>query len=231
MLDFLNQNSGALMVVFTAIVTISTGVYAFLTAYLVAETRKMRQAQTEPKMEIVLRPREEWIHLVNLYIRNIGLGPAYDVSFNIEPEAGGEGAKKLIEDFTTANFLKTGLKYLGPGQEVMSGYSQMTEQFNQKVETVLNVSVHYRGVTGRPLQERIRIDFSELKGLSRIGKPHLYAIAQSLENIERAINGALSGFNRLKADVYTTEDRQQEKREWEEYRNNAIAQSRKAENS
>ncbi|PNR89319.1 hypothetical protein X925_03280 [Petrotoga sp. 9T1HF07.CasAA.8.2] len=47
-LEFLNQNSGALAVVFSALVAIATIVYAKLTWSLVAETRKMREAQIEP---------------------------------------------------------------------------------------------------------------------------------------------------------------------------------------
>ncbi len=74
MLEFLNKNAGALTVIFTAVVTLSTVVYAILTAALVKETRRMRQAQTEPKIEITLRPSDEWINLIRLHLKNIGLG-------------------------------------------------------------------------------------------------------------------------------------------------------------
>jgi PIN domain nuclease of toxin-antitoxin system len=55
-LDFLNKNSGALTVLFTAVVTISTVAYSILTGKLVSETTKMRQVQTEPKIEIMIKP-------------------------------------------------------------------------------------------------------------------------------------------------------------------------------
>ncbi len=42
-LDFLNENAGALTVIFTAVVTLSTVAYATLTRVLVSETRKMRR--------------------------------------------------------------------------------------------------------------------------------------------------------------------------------------------
>ena len=228
MLDFLNQNSAALTVIFTAVVTISTAVYAILTACLVAETRRMRRAQTDARIEIVLKPSQEWIQLVNLYIRNIGLGPAYDISFDIEPEMVTEGTRQLIEDFTKANFLKSGLKYLGPGQEVVSHDSQMNENFEQKMSSVLHFIVHYKSATGKKHQERFRIDFSELKGFTRIGTSPLYVIARTLEKIESALHSALSGSSRIKTDIFTEEDRRREKKEWEEYREQAIAQSKKA---
>lgn len=75
----------------------------------------MRQAQTEPKVEVVIKSREAWISLIHVSVRDIGLEPAYGISFDIAAEKGGEGVQALIEDFTRANFSNTGLSYLGPG--------------------------------------------------------------------------------------------------------------------
>jgi hypothetical protein len=186
----------------------------------------MRQAQTEPKVEVIIKPREEWISLIHVYVRNIGLGPAYDISFNITAEKGGEGAQALIDDFTKANFFKTGLKYLGPGQELVSDLSQMTEKFEQKIESVLVFNVCYRGATGKPYQEKFRLDFSEFKGRTQIGTPHLYAIAQHLEKIQNDFHSLATGFKRIKADVYDSEDREQERREREERRNELLAKNK-----
>jgi hypothetical protein len=227
MLEFFNQNSGVLMVIFTGVVTLSTVVYAILTGLLVAETRRMRQAQTEPRVEVTIKPREEWISLIHVYVRNIGLGPAYEISFEVTAEAGEEGAKALIQDFTRTQFFTTGLRYLGPGQEVISDYSQMTEKFEAKIESVLIFVVRYKSATGKDYMDRYRIDFSEFKGRTQIGKPHLYAIAQYLEKIQQDFNRLATGFNRIKADVYNSEDREKERKEWEEHREQLIAESKK----
>ena len=53
-LEFLNQNSGAFTVIFSALVAIATIVYAILTGRLVSETRKMRGVQTEPKVSVTI---------------------------------------------------------------------------------------------------------------------------------------------------------------------------------
>ncbi len=55
---YLNSNAGALTVIFTAVVTISTVAYAILTRNLVLETKKMREVQTEPRIEISIQPLE-----------------------------------------------------------------------------------------------------------------------------------------------------------------------------
>lgn len=217
MISYLNQNSGALIVIFTAVVTLSTVVYALLTAMLVTETRRMRQAQTEPKVQVIVKPWDEWINIVHIYIRNIGLGPAYDISFDTSAEAGDEGAQELISDFTKANFFRTGLKYLGPGQELAPGYSQMTKDFDKKVSSILVFTVHYRDAIGKRYQESFRLDFSEFLGITRIGKPHLYAIAQNLEKLQKDFNNIATGFKRLKIDVFDHDDREEEQKEWEEH--------------
>lgn len=215
------------MVIFTAVVTISTVVYAFLTARLTEETRRMRKIQTEPKIEVALKPREEFVNIVNIYTKNIGLGPAYEITFEITIEAGNEGANELIKDFTKPNFFNTGLNYLGPGKEVLSGFSQMNKMYDKKIESVLNFTVQYKGIAGDNYEEQFRIDFSEFKGTSKLGKPHLYAIAQSFEKLQRDIGHIVSGFKRIRAEVYTSEDREKERKEEED----CIEQLKKEQNS
>lgn len=215
MIEFLIENSGGLMVVFTAVVTISTVVYAFLTARLASETRKMRLAQTDPKIEVVVKPREEWINFMNLYVRNIGMGPAYDLNFQFHAEASPEGAEMLIKDFTESAFLKSGLRYLGPGEKAESNVTAIHEGYDKKIEAVLGVQVRYRNSSGREIKETFRLDFSEFRGLSRLGEPHLYAIAQSLSKIQKDVDHIASGFRRLRVDVFTEEDRIREREQRE----------------
>lgn len=62
-LDFLNKNSGALTVLFTAVVTISTVIYSVLTGKLVSETKRMRRVQTEPKIEVTIKSFDFAIHI------------------------------------------------------------------------------------------------------------------------------------------------------------------------
>ena len=81
-ITYLNSISGALTVIFTGVVTIATIAYAVLTWSLVSETKKMREVQTEPRIEITLKPLNFAINIVRLHVRNIGLGPAKNVEFS-----------------------------------------------------------------------------------------------------------------------------------------------------
>ena len=214
---YLNSNSGALTVIFTAVVTISTVAYAILTRSLVSETKKMREVQTEPRIEIILKPLDSAINIVRLNVRNIGLGPAKNVKFTSNVSSGGEGAEKLLGEFNKANFLKTGLKYFGPGHELHSGYTQITKDFDAKVASVLIYGLEYESITGKKYSDQITIDLSELKGMNQLGKPNLYAITQSIEAIQKDFSHVLSGFKKIHADVYTSEDRDREAAEERAY--------------
>lgn len=209
-LDFLNKNSGALTVIFTGVVTLATAVYAVLTWLLVNETRLMRQVHTEPKLEITARSLDIAIHIVRLHIRNIGLGPALNVKFSPRVIAGGESAQNLLAEFTETNFFSVGLAYFGPGQKRTSHYTQMTEDHDGKIASVLAFDVAYESVTGKRYKEALTIDMSEQKGSYQLGKPHIYAIVQSLEKIKKDIHHITTGFKRVRADVYTREDRKAE---------------------
>lgn len=207
---YLNSNSGALTVVFTAVVTISTVAYAILTWSLVSETKRMREVQTEPRIEITLKSLDYAINIVRLHIRNIGLGPAKNIRFTSHISSGGDVAEKLLEEFNKANFLKVGLKYFGPGHELYSGYTQITKDFDAKIASVLLYDVEYESFTGKKYKDQITIDISERKGTTQLGKPNLYAIAQSIEAIEKEFSHVVSGFKKIHADVYTTKDRDRE---------------------
>lgn len=212
-LDFLNTNSGALTVLFTGVVTISTVVYSILTGKLVSETTKMRQVQTEPKIEVTIKSFDFAINIVRLHIRNIGLGPAINVTFNLKIISGGQIAQTLIDEFTKANFLKIGLKYFGPGQERYSHYTQLTQQYNEKIESILVIEISYQSANGVKYIEQSIIDMSELKGAYQLGTPNLYSMAKSLEKIQKDISHIVSGHKKISTQIYTAKDRQKEDKE------------------
>lgn len=209
-LDYLNKNSGALTVLFTAVVTISTVAYAVLTWILVSETKRMRQVQTEPRIEITIRSFDFAIHIVRLRIRNIGLGPAINVKFTPRVLSGGEAAQALLDELTKSNFFKVGLKYFGPGQERFSHYTPMTDGYDGKIESVLSIDFEYESTTGIKYTEQATIDMSELKGEYQLGTPNLYSIAKSLEKLQEEFSHITSGFKKISTNIYTSEDREKE---------------------
>jgi hypothetical protein len=227
-LEALKQHSDALTVIFTAVVTLSTAVYAILTAILVSETKKMREVQTEPKIHITLESFDFAIHIIRLNILNIGFGPASNLTFQPSVIAGGDSAEKLLSEFTESNFFKTGLRHFGPGQNVYSAYTQTTQDFEGKSASVLSFKVNYKSATGKKYSDEIIIDMSEIKDRYQLGKPNLYSIANSLEKLQKDVGHIVSGFKRVKADVYSSVDRKEEREEMERWYEE---QNRERENS
>jgi hypothetical protein len=79
--EFLNKNSGALSVLFSAAVTVATVVYAILTWKLVRETMLLREAQTEPRIEITAQPFETAFKLPGSRCETLGWVQLRDYDF------------------------------------------------------------------------------------------------------------------------------------------------------
>lgn len=214
---FLNQNAGALSTVFSGIVMLATLVYALLTAALVKETRQMREVQTEPRIEVTACPSPEFVSIITLRVKNIGLGPAYDVCFKLRGESESAGENELIQDFSKSQFLTKGLQYLGPGQELQSRYTHMTQNYEGKIKARLVIDVRYKSAAGKSYGHAIPVYFEEFEGYGTVGTPHLYAIASAMEKIEKNIDHLATGFRRLGVDTYSQTDRAREAEEWESH--------------
>ncbi len=96
-------------------------------------------------------------------------------------------------------------------------YTQLTQNHDEKLSTVLAFDVEYSSVTGKQYRDTLIVDLSEYKGTHQVGKPHLYAIAQSLEKIQKDIDRLIGGSKRVKTDVYTDEDRTRERVQRDEW--------------
>ena len=214
-IDEINKNTGLISLVFSLVVTVATVVTAWLNARLVSETRKMREAQTEPHIQVTYKVREEWINFLDVAIRNIGLGPAYDISFELRSETVSEEVNSLVASLEKLNCFTKGLVYLGPDQELASFWTNLTEGHESKLATRVHVVCRYRNATGVRYEIPCVLDLSELKGISRIGEPPLLKISKQIESISKNVDHFARGFKRLKVDVYSQVDRDGERAAWE----------------
>lgn len=189
-LEFLNQNSGAFDVIFSAIVAIATVVYAVLTWRLTSETRKMREAQTEPKLSVTIQPREEGINFIDMIIQNVGLGPAYNIKFEVNPDFEYAKGKFLSE----LGFMKIGLRYLAPNQKLQFFLTNMNENFEEKTKKPFEIKLTYQNSIGKTYEDVYLIDFSQLIGLCQLGEPPLYNMAKNIEKIQKDIHNLYTRF-------------------------------------
>jgi hypothetical protein len=222
-LEFLNENSGAFAVIFSALVAIATIVYAILTWRLVSETRKMRESQTEPKLSVTIQPREEWINLIDMVIKNIGLGPAYNIKFKVKPDFEYKKGKFLSD----LGFMKNGLRYLAPNQKIQFFLTSMIDNFEEKVKNSFEIKIIYQNSIAKKYEDVYVIDFSHLIGLSQLGEPPLYKLAKNIEKIQKDIHHLSTGFHKMKVIRYTKEDIEEETKQLFQQINNQQNKNKK----
>ena len=171
------------LIVFSAIVAVSTVVYAFLTWRLVGETKKVRLAQTEPMVSVTHLSNEKGGPFIDLRIKNVGAGPALDITFEVEPEFEYLQGKPLSE----LHLFRNGLKYLGPGDERRFFLTSLIENRGARAVSRFEVRVTYRGTIGRHKTEGFVIDLSEWDGIGQLGKPYLSEIADSMKSLAKKL--------------------------------------------
>lgn len=201
-----------LTVIFSGVVASATVVYAILTWKLVSETRRMREAQTEPKVSLCIQPREELINFIDLVIQNVGLGPAYDIKFKISPDFEYAKGRFLSE----LGFMKNGVRFIAPNQKIQFFLTSMIENFEEKIEKSFQVTITYKNSVGKTYEDEYPIDFSQFIGLTQLGEPPLYKIAKNIESIQRDIQHLSTGFYKMKVIRYTKEDVEEERRQQSE---------------
>lgn len=201
-IDFLNKNSGALTTVFSFFVTGATVVYAILTFKLVTETRMLREVQTEPQMSVTFQIRDEYINFIDVVIQNIGLGPAYDVKFLVEPDVQFSGGKSI----GSIGFVKKGMRYFAPSQRLNSFLLSIVDEPEEKKGIPINVTVTYKSRTGKQYQDVFLLDLSEFINLVRIDEPPLITIARNIKKMQEDTHKLTTGFSKIQVIAYTPDE-------------------------
>ena len=114
MFELINQNNTLITLGFSAIVTLSTVIYAVLTWKLVHETQKMRKIQSEPRVSVYLQRNETAMGFIDIVIQNVGQGPAYSIELKVEPNFICRQNVSLSE----LDVFKHVIPYLAPNQRV-----------------------------------------------------------------------------------------------------------------
>jgi hypothetical protein len=154
------------------IIAFITLLYVILTGYLVLESREMRKLQTEPKLYLFIETREKDYDITDLFIQNIGMGPAYNIEFevlsdfiygvlNIDKDGYALPIPKNLYA-SKASIVKNGIKYLAPNQKkrIFSTMLLQTKNINlqNNLDNHLEIKITYEdnlrvstAVTNSPL--------------------------------------------------------------------------------
>ena len=176
LIEFLNENSGAIL-------ALTTIIYALITSRMLYETKKMRLSQTEPDVFITVQPPEYLGNATYLVIQNIGLGAAYDLRFKVEPDVQVRSGRNL-SDIT---FMKHGFRYLAPKQKLECYIAGPMEEAQQK-ENILHEITVYQNKNKKSYEATFVLDFTNYFGVMRVEASPFDGIADKLDAINRSID-------------------------------------------
>lgn len=216
MIEFLREYSDLIILFFTIVVGISTVVYAILTKKLVDETRRMRKSQIDPEVSVSLVHNEISISFIDFKVENIGMGPAYDVTF------------KIIEDFqmerrnlSDVGFIKHGIKYLSPKQVMSFFIASFIDNPEELAKKEIKLSVSYKNAIDELFDRTYILSFAQYSSFTKLGTPPLHKIANNIEKMREDLHSIIDGFKRINVNIYNRKDRtieeEERERQYQEY--------------
>lgn len=157
--------------------------YVDLTHDLVEETRRMREIQTEPIIYAYIEPKDDLNDVMDMFIKNIGLGLACDIKFNVSDFR--YAKDQLLKD---ASPIKDGIKYLAPNQkiQIFSVQTFQIYEFNPEDLDQIDINIIYEDSSGNKKEENIQLRISTIKNIQRIGI-RSSRIVYATENISKNI--------------------------------------------
>lgn len=176
---------------------VSTAVVAVLTWILIRENRLLRKAGSSPRVVASFEPHPAGNGALRLALSNVGTGPALDVSYSFEYEAGDFENFELL--FKHAE-QRPAMTMIGQGEKFSFTFAIGFHLFKPKNPEVsrqlrpFKVNVSWRSVDSRQIQsEKYVLDIAAYGGLpGLIEKPPVIRIADELEGIRKHLGKLVS---------------------------------------
>lgn len=185
--------------VFAGVVAGAAVISALLNRNLVAETIALRKAETDPFVAVYIEQSEAEFSFFDLVIKNIGRGPAFNVSFDVLPDI-----PIWIEDeyrLTDAAVIADGLEFLAPGQDLKFFFGSYIELTKQPI----TVTVQYFGADCKgnpiPFRNHFTLHIEKYAGMSQVGEPPLNSLSKSLDKIGEDIRAIRRGNSEIRVSV------------------------------
>jgi len=201
--------SDIFLLLFSAVVAISTVIYAGLTWSLVRETRRMREVQTEPKISVFIEFNERTGYGMDMVIRNDGQGSANNIKFKFQGDPTYFDKDRPIDQLP---IIKKGLTYQAPNQtfRIFLGFL-LGDAYDSAIQNPWSIDVVYESHSKQSYQDSYTIDFSLFSGLMLEGASPIYKIEKHLDALQRDVHHLSTGFNKIGVITQTKEEARQER--------------------
>jgi hypothetical protein len=187
------------------VLIVVTAIYVYLTWRLVRENTALRENATRPVLAIAKSLHEAHINIINLLIENMGGGPAHHIRLRTSSPFTVEGLERLND----IGPFRKGITYLGPHQRLEIFLANAIGNLDELKQHPLQIEAEYSDAVGKTYQENFIIDFEELEGISRIGTPPLFTIAESIKKLQENF-ASLRKAGKLPVLTYSLEDLERE---------------------
>jgi len=172
-----------MLAIATIVLVIITIVYVLMTGKLVGESKRLRKLQNSPNVITIIEPFSERASLVEMVLKNVGFGPAFNIKIKVQPDFMCYSGKKLLSQHS---FIRKGIRYLAPGEEIRHFLNERSEMSKEEQETIYNGSVVYNDAFGEIYTGSFIINFSARDDIRFIGRKN--KIEESIVEIRKDIH-------------------------------------------
>lgn len=190
-----------------------------------SQIEQIRKDSIKPSVGLYLKSSPAGFNFIDVHITNNGSGTAQNIKFTFKnaSEDAQEVYEHLLSELNKLVILEKGISTLSSGEHRSSylfSFIDLHQKFGEKaLECVTEVDVSFEDIEGSKYSSKSFFNFTEYKGVSELGGGDpLNKISSHLEKIQKDVGHFASGFKKIKTDVYTSEDRQAERDEWEKRR-------------
>ena len=155
----------------------------------------MRKSQVEPQIIAYLDLAETKADIVYIKTKNIGLGIAKNVKFNIIKDLDYQNAGKL----SNCKYFTEGVNYFPPLHEDKHFLFSFQSETNKKAVDYIELEVEYESILGEKKTECYKLEFKELTGKGNLTPPdtHIGNIGYRLEKIEKILKKTIEELRKL----------------------------------
>lgn len=178
---FFDNHSGFSTFISSLIVAIITGVYTYLSWHLLRESKKMRMLQNQPRVSITFEPEGHKKNVIDLIVKNTGLGPALDLRFSLDSDI------QIVEEMylSEVGLIKKGIPYLAPNQEIRFLYTILYGESEEKFAKPVVLRASYRDVFNKEYNETFTLDLTILFGMLGLSTPPLEDLVDTMKEIRK----------------------------------------------
>jgi hypothetical protein len=152
---------------------------------LIDEIKKEREEEASPYVVVDIKPKEQAPHVLEMYISNIGGGPAFNVKSNITPDIVYRKEPKIM--FSELPVFKS-ITHLAPGEKIKFFFAAALEYMTNKDNPKeFDIEVSYTDILKKDHKQKYHINLTEKSALLFAEEKGINDLVQEMERLTREI--------------------------------------------